>query len=242
MRVSIIMNVIDRYGISQKCVKQAVQQAKYSDWEFLVCDNGSTDPQIRPWIKGLPNLAYLHANSENRGNYQMLNQLLLRASGDAFCVIDPDIWLPTGWLRALVETNQKIPSSGISGIHCVAHRGTRREIDGVGVRYRPNGIFGTKFWNRKVLDKIGYFCEDYGPYGFGDGDYGLRSRLAGFNNYYLADMKSTHAGDDVSTKTGYRKMKNESLKRAQPIASANYRRYREKGEFYVPPPRRIDGF
>lgn len=243
MKVSIIMNVIDRYTTTNRCVGQAIANMAYPEFEFLVCDNGSSDLRMKTWCENLPNLAYFRDNPENQGNYQMLNQSLLRATGDFLCVIDPDILLPKGWLKALVDTHEALKAHvrpGISGLHCVADPGKEKQIGSAKVMFRRNGIFGTKFWSRVLLEEIGYFCEEYGKYGFGDSDYGIRSRVAGFTNYYLCGKASEHIGHDIGTDTEYRRMKTEHLKKHQPIAGANFKRYKQGEGYYIPAPGRTD--
>lgn len=235
MKVSILMNVIDRHKLTKKCVDRALACAGYKDWELLICDNGSKNKNIIRYIRNLKP-AYFRENKQNEGNYQMLNQLLLRAKGDAFCVIGPDIWQPDNWLLSLVETYFAIPNSGIAGIHCVMQDGILKYVNGIKIMVTDGAIFGSAFWSREILNKVGYYCEDYGFYGLGDSDFGMRVQLAGYTNYYLHGMRSVHLGHDIKEGSEYRKMKWECLKKHKSILQANLSRYKETGKFYVGAP------
>jgi glycosyltransferase involved in cell wall biosynthesis len=237
MLVSILMNVIDRFELTQRCVDHALAHTGYGEWELLVCDNGSKDERVIEYERGL-SPAYLRLNRENRGNYQMLNQLLLRARGELFCVIDPDIMLPREWLGKLVMANVKIPESGVSGIYTVGRdKGAPITLHGVTVNKRKGAVFGTKLWSRQAFEDVGFFCEEYGPYGLGDSDYGLRMVAVGRVNYYLPGLKADHLGGDVGQNSEYRKVKDRSLKdKSHREAFKRNMRLASRGSFYVGPP------
>ncbi len=242
MKVSIILNVwggdAARLDVTKRCLEAAFADTGWGDCEVLACDNGSQDAKLQALVRALPFLAHFRINDRNLGNYQMLNQSLLRATGDYLCVIDPDILLPAKWLGKLVEANQAIPESGISGIYTVSDHGKAAVVNGARIEVRnPGGVFGTKFFARSLLDEIGYFCEDYGVYGRGDGDYARRAALSGRTNYYLEGLEAEHLGDDVGKKSQYRRTKDESLhsQRATRSSSSNFSNY-AKGRLYTPPP------
>jgi len=240
-KVTIVLNVWGgdalRMDITRECLLGAFENAGYQDYEVLACDNGSHNKELHDLVRSLPNLVYFKINKENRGNYQALNQSLLRATSDSFCVIDPDIELPKNWLVELVRHNQAIENSGVSGIHTVAGAGKLQEHAGLKVMARmPGGIFGTKFWNRRLMNEIGYFCEDYGIYGFGDADFSKRARLAGFLNYYIEGLSAKHLGHDVGQKNEFRQIKDRELKNSKKASlTRNSIRYRE-GDYYIPAP------
>lgn len=237
MKVSILLNCIDRYDITKRCVGRSLELAEYEDWELLVCDNGSDDQRVIEYIESLEPV-YFRKNETNEGNYQMLNQMLLRASGDAFCIIDNDIMLPKGWLRELVERNKAIPESGVSGVYTLGDTGELTKINGYKVRVRKGAVFGTKFFNRDALDEVGYFCEEYGVYGLGDSDFGLRMEAAGRINYYLPKLQASHQGWDIDEDSDYRRMKDKSIEQHGDIFKANMKKLKQTGKYYIPPPER----
>ena len=87
------------------------------------------------------------------------------------------------------------------------------------------------FVSQTLRNKIGEFCEEYGVYSLWDSDYSLRATAAGFQNFYLPNLRSHHFGNDVGDNTPYRKMKDESMRLAQPVFDKNYEEYK-KGNYY----------
>ena len=108
--------------------------------------------------------------------------------------------------------SQRMSKTGIIGIHCVEE--LPPIVDGVHKTHTP---FGDNFITRELIDKIGGYNTEYDPYGMQDRDYGERATITGFTNYYLPDMRSEHIGHDVGNGTEYRRMKDESLARAQSV-------------------------
>jgi GT2 family glycosyltransferase len=237
VKISILLNTIDRYELTKQCLTAALDRANYDNYELLVCDNGSTDQRVISLVESFQPV-YFRQNPKNEGNYQMLNQLMLRADGDAFCVIDNDIMLPESWLFELVRLHEIIPDSGVSGIECVVKNGQEAVIAGQNVLQTAGAVFGLKFFSKALVDAIGYFCEDYGTYGLGDTDFGMRAQYAGYENYYLAGMKSEHRGVGQYDSGEYRKHKTENIKQHQKVLGKNLRRYRA-GDYYIAAPERI---
>ena len=209
MMVSIIMITIDRYEQTKKTLDKVLNNTGYKDFELLVADNGSKDERIIEYIKSLKPAVHL-INGENRGVARTLNQLILRARGDLIVHIGNDISMTDGWMKVLVECHKAIPNSGIVGVHTVEELYPGQEINGVKV-HTGKRIFGTKMFSRKLIDKIGYYREDYHPYGMEDSDIALRSHYSGFINYYAPFIRGIHEGHDCGQQTDYRKSKNESL-------------------------------
>lgn len=231
--VSIMVVTMDRHELASRCVPGALANCGHAH-EFLACDNGSRDRRVVDLIAGLKPV-YHRLNETNEGYAPMLNQMILRAKGEFLCVIDPDIELPAHWLAKLVEANRAIPESGLASIHCVLCFWPPRAINGI-IVHPGDEVFGVKFFHRRLLDKVGWFCEDYVPYGVEDADYNLRCRETGLLNYYVDGMSANHLGGDCGDGGPYRRMKDESLKRVGPIFWANRDRYRTTGNYYVGPP------
>lgn len=231
--VSVLVVTLNRRDLAIKTVKPALDTAGV-DYELLSVDNGSTDG-VQDYIAGL-NPVYHRFNETNEGYAPALNQMLLRAKGDYFCVLDPDFAVPDGWLKKLVEVNQAIPNSGTSSIWSVLGHYDPRVVNGYTIEVGPK-VFGIKFFNRKVLDTFGGFCEEYAPYGPEDSDYMERINVHpdGYINYYLGGMTAQHLGDDAGSDNAYRKMKWDSLALAHPKFVANLARI-ASGEYYLPLP------
>ena len=240
--VSILLNTIDRYYMTVKCIGPALERAGFA-YELLVCDNGSSDRRVIDYIETLKPV-YFRQNQFNEGCGQMHNQMLLRAKGDWICLLDNDIEIyGDGWLRALVETYESVPNSGVIGIHTkklCPEKHNAVNVNGVtifeAIPPKEDAVFGTRLFGRNVLEKVGYFSEDYGPYALVDNEYNSRVHHSGFRNYYIDWPSGLHLDIDVGQNTPYRLMKDASMKRAMPIMAENMRRYFETKNFHIPPP------
>lgn len=235
--VSVCVVTLDRYELAVQCVGQAVQKAGW-DFELLHWDNGSADKRVVEYIGGL-NPVYQRCYESNYGYAPALNQMILRAQGEYICVIDPDLQLPARWLAKLVEVNRAIPNSGTSGYWCVLNFPPLKIVNGMEIRPQE-AIHGVKFFNRRLLEKIGYYWNGFTPYGNEEVDMNRRSIMAGFMNYYLGGGdQAVHVGDDATAQTPYRKLKWDSLKHASDVLSERFEYYERTGDYYVPPPEMI---
>lgn len=250
--VSILLNTIDRYDLTVKCIGGALANCGYSPIELLVCDNGSKDSRVVEYMRSL-NPSYLRMNERNEGCAQMHNQMLLRASGRYFCLLDNDIELYSGWLSDLVDSYRRMENAYIAGvvrppgIAAIYTTGLSPEqhpavcLPGGMVIHpahppKQDAAFGTRLFDRIVLGTVGYFCEDYGTYGLCDNEYNSRVYASGFINYYIEGPPANHSGVDVGENSEYRRMKDESLRIAAPKMNANLKRYEETGNYYLPAP------
>ena len=129
---------------------------------------------------------------------------------DAVVTCANDIEMPDNWLHEMVIYSSNIPETGMCGIHCVETIEKIIEVNGLSI-HPTFTAFGNILMPRKAIDSIGYYNEDYDPYGMQDGDYAYRLNKKGFINYYIPNMKSNHIGNDVGNGTDYRKMKDEGL-------------------------------
>ena len=161
-----------------------------------------------------------------KGISAAINEGILRSHGyDAIVTMANDIIMPDNWLRNMVIAAQSIPETGMCGIHCVEGLGTEENYKGVAI-HKAFTSFGNVLIPMNAIKRIGFFNEDYDPYGMNDADYAYRLNATGFLNYYLAGMKAEHIGHDVGNGTEYRKMKDEGLN----IAPAKWNEWTERYE------------
>jgi hypothetical protein len=91
--------------------------------EVFVVDNASADntaDMVRtdfPWVR-------LIANAENRGFGAANNQAMREASGEVILLLNPDMLVTPGALRATYETLMGDPSIGVLGLRLIAEDGT----------------------------------------------------------------------------------------------------------------------
>jgi GT2 family glycosyltransferase len=232
MKVSVLLLTIDRFRLTRCYVGQALARANYP-FDLCITDNGTkSDHEIFTWCEQQNPKLYIK-NDHNAGTAQALNKMVEMNPSDYYVFIGNDIQLPQNWLKTMVEYAQAIPQTGIIGIDWRGGKNTFPQvINGKTVTGSSDAIFGTQFITKTLRDKIGKYCEDYGTYGLWDSDYWVRSKLAGFENYYLPNMSSHHFGDDTGKETPYRQMKNASISKARPIYDENFKRYHE-GNWYI---------
>lgn len=215
MKASILILTIDRYETTKSVFETNMERAKSSniDKEVLVCDNGSTDRRVVDYFTG--KTIYHRVNKTNEGVGKSLNQLYLRAQGDIICTIGNDIEMPDHWLAEAVEYLRVVKNVGILGYdwgHGSKPPNTFKH--GVTAGWLTpilNRVFGSWVFKRELVEKIGFFYDDYGPYGIEDSDFNERVNRSGYNSLYHPTLKSRHLVQDVGEQTAYRKMKDESL-------------------------------
>ena len=228
--VSIMLCTMDRYDLTVQCVGEALINAGYP-FELLSCDNGSQDRRVPEYVRTL-NPVFHQLNKENEGYAVCMNQMLLRARGNWFCQLDNDLKLPPYWLRTLVECNEAIPESGISGWHCIFGMPQRQTVNGKEIY--PGDVFGVKFYSRRMVQTIGYLKE-YGKYGLEDRNFMNRASRSGLLNYYVGGG-SIHAGDDAGNNTPYRKFKSQCLEDNYRQMEADLVRMDEEKQYLEPMP------
>jgi GT2 family glycosyltransferase len=211
MKVAILLLTLNRQDLTQRVINQNFYNSGYNADCFLI-DNGSDTQETFNY----PFAGY-DLSKEKRGISAGVNAgLRLTTNYDAVCLLANDILLPENWLAKFVLFAQRIEKTGIIGIHCV--EALPPIVDGVHKVHTP---YGDNFITRELIDTIGGYNTEYDPYGMQDADYGERATISGFTNYYLPDMRSEHIGHDVGNGTEYRRMKDESLARAQSIWNKN---------------------
>jgi len=225
--VSHILLTLDRYELTKEIVNDTLSKAGYP-FELLVCDNGSADHRVCPMIEGLYPSVFIK-NKYNQGVAKMQNQLIRQAKGEYICLIGNDIRMPENWLNSVVEIYKQIPQSGIAGIHCVER--LHPEVNINGLKVHEGGVFGTMLFSKSIYDEVGKICEDYHPYGLEDSDLNIRVLLAGYRNYYINGLSSSHEGADMHTDSDYRAMKNKSIEDNATKFEENVRRYKETNNY-----------
>lgn len=148
---------------------------------------------------------------ERKGISAALNEGLDKTKDyDAVVTCANDIEMPDNWLAEMVSYAKAIPNTGMVGIHCVEDKPHPIEVNGKLI-CQSFTAFGNVLMPRKAIDSIGYFNEDYDPYGMQDGDYAYRLNKSGFINYYIPHLSSNHIGADVGQISEYRQMKDAGL-------------------------------
>lgn len=90
-RVSIIMGVYNGFGRMDRSIQSIINQT-YKDWEFIICDDGSTDDTYMKLQEyaALDNRIVVLKNAHNSGLAQSLNNCLSVAKGEYVARMDDD--------------------------------------------------------------------------------------------------------------------------------------------------------
>jgi len=207
MNIAVILLTLNRNELTKRVINQNFFNCGINADCFLI-DNGSDIHENFNY----PFVGY-DLSKEKRGIAAGFNAgLRMTQDYDGVCLLANDILLPQNWLSNWVMFAERVPKTGIIGIHCVEELPPL--VDGVHKTHTP---FGDNFITRELIDAIGGYNEAYDPYGMQDRDFAERATIAGFTNYYLPDLKSEHIGHDVGNGTEYRAMKDASLHRAQSV-------------------------
>lgn len=160
---------------------------------LTVVDNNSQDG-TREYLQGLrdqgsiKNLVLLE---ENVGLARATNLAWSLEPEAAYLMrVDNDIVMQRdGWLKAMVDTFEQTWQLGVLGysLEPVSYPLVRLE-NGLSLRVKNGNVGGgCMMISRRVFDKIGYLCEEYGYYGEDDADYGARVMVTGLLNAYMPD-------------------------------------------------------
>lgn len=112
MFASVCVLSYERLAFLKQCLASILSVA-YADFELIVHDDGSKDPELREWLVEMSNtgvISTLLMNSpgHNEGQGIAFNRMAAVAKGDPIIKCDQDMVLKPGWLRetmAIVNEN-----------------------------------------------------------------------------------------------------------------------------------------
>lgn len=109
--VSILIPTRDRVDLLRRCVDSIRELSTYTDYEIVVVDNQSTDPETLAYLAGFPGQVVRYPH---RFHYaRMVNLAAHNAAGDMLLFLNNDTQvISPDWLEALVEHGQR-PEVGI---------------------------------------------------------------------------------------------------------------------------------
>lgn len=225
MKVACILLTLDRPELTKQIIAQNFFNAGIGADVFWI-DNGSTPENIQAIMDLNYPFAGIRHHIDNKGIASAINAGIDLAEGyDAIVTLANDILMPAGWLEKMVEYAEKIPLSGMIGIHCVEALPAITDL-GVHEIFTP---FGNVMISSAALDAAGKFNTDYDPYGMQDADYAYRLNKLGFVSYYLPGLASEHIGHDMGQDSEYRAMKNAGLGKSMDIWTAAVAKYDSTG-------------
>ena len=213
--VSILVANWNGKELLRTCLASLRRKTRYSNYNVIVIDNGSSDGSVQfveenyPWVDLLIlGRNYGFAVGNNRGmkyaieKYEPRYILLLNSDTE---IVQED------WLR-LVEIAESDSRIGVVGCQLiypngiVQYIGTRFEVGGLKFLnaesctqfpkvFEVDAVLGACFLIKKeVIDRIGMFDEGFSPFYHEESDYCLRAHNAGYRVCISSDVKVVHLG------------------------------------------------
>jgi glycosyltransferase involved in cell wall biosynthesis len=232
MHVTVVVPTSGRAGYLEVTLDSLSSQRTAIPHEVIVVDDGSTDstPEVAERFG-----ARAVRHGARRGLNAARNTGLREATGDLIAFVDDDVYVPPGWLQALVEGAERHPDADAFGgpirprFEGHAPRGCGREDPPITtLDLGPADTEAEMVWGanlavrRSAVERFGEFDESFDR-GHGDEEewlLGLRS--AGGRIVYLADAGLDHrraAGD-----SGLRSLARAAYHRGRGARSSDQRR------------------
>jgi glycosyltransferase involved in cell wall biosynthesis len=206
--VTVVVPTRGRAAYLEVTLDSLCRQRSRAAHELLVVDDGATD--------ATPDVAErfgvrLVRHGERRSLNAARNTGVREARADVIAFVDDDVFVPPGWLDALVEGVERHPEAEAFGgpirprFEGQAPRGCGREDPPITtLDLGPDDVEATMVWGanfavrRSAIERIGRFDESLDRAHGDEEDWLLRLRAAGGQIVYLADAGLDHrrtAGD-----------------------------------------------
>lgn len=177
--------------------------------EIIWVDNGSEPDQyamMEKFMAEFPNVTKVRYH-KNTGMAQGFNTTLCLSRSDYIVLTGPDVYHPDGWVKLFYDYMETLPDAGIVAQYTVP-------IESVPERYRAsreieivNGLPVLRAMpmdhyciRRSIFQTVGYWREDFGPYGWSDVEWLYRCEkmlpTMGLNCYVIPGVKSNHLGSE----------------------------------------------
>lgn len=188
--VNITMVTYDRVDFTRRSIASISETAGHP-FELTVVDNGSTDGTVDV-LRDLQARGVIHRlilNPRNLGVAYAANQGWEAGGKAYFMKVDNDIvFQRPGWLGRIVEACDRLPDVGAVGYNFETGSYATEIIGSLRVRPKDGNLGGAAILiPERVHRLVGYWCEDYFPYGEEDLDMWVRLTLLGLRSYYMED-------------------------------------------------------
>lgn len=188
--VNITMVTYNRADFTARSIASIAETAGHP-YELTVVDNASVDGTI-PLLRNLHEQGAVHRlvlNPENRGVAYAANQGWAAGGKSHYLKVDNDIvFAKAGWLGDLVAACDSLPDVGAVGYNFEATSYPAQLVGGLWVRPKSGNLGGCCVMiPERVHRRVGYWCEDYWPYGEEDFDMYVRLRLLSLRSYYMQE-------------------------------------------------------
>jgi GT2 family glycosyltransferase len=181
-RISIVICTHNRAELLRGTLQAlSTQDVSPDEYEIIVVDDGSTD-RTSEVVGGMSSPASIHyLNREHRGRSAARNLGIREAAGDLVLFVDDDTLAPTSFLSEHLRFHERHPRSVVRGpiVNITEYR--IPDTYALGIKDFSSAFFCTcnASVERKHLEAIGGFDENFREYGFEDNEIGWRLRQAG---------------------------------------------------------------
>lgn len=187
--VNIVVTSYNRKEATVRAIKSIIDNTDHS-FKLTVVDDASTDDtqSYLKYIKTKGKIDNLYLLKKNMGVAIATNMGIFAENTPFSMKFDNDnVIHKDNWLTTMTDIAQKDKNIGT-----VAYDIYTNKKNGI-TPYCGGSVL---LIPKNTIDTVGAFCEDYGRYGEEDSDFGLRVRLAGLKNYYVAPNGAvTHEHD-----------------------------------------------
>jgi len=191
--VNVTIVTYNRLACTRRCIDSVRRLAGFPH-QIVVVDNASVDG-TREYLQSLLAEGSIHRLAlldENMGVAPAFNLGWELCPADYYMKVDNDVeFHRPGWLAELTGYADAYPEIAMLGFGCNSSGLRYASVTDAVLHYQGH-VGGCALIRRDVLDKLGWWNEDYGLYGEEDSDYGLRARLAGYVNLTLCDRERPH--------------------------------------------------
>jgi GT2 family glycosyltransferase len=221
-KVSIIVPTRDARHLLAQCIDSIHARTTYKDYEIIVVDNGSTDPDSLAYFAELqmePDPRARVLRVDGPFNYSAINNAAVTiARGEVLIFLNNDIEITTpNWLQEMVFwatrsgvgcvgaklhfPNHRIQHAGIvlgmGGVAGHAHRGEPSDNLGYFGRlilsHNVSAVTGAAMAVQKqIFEQAGRFDDDQLPVAYNDVDLCLKVRALGYRNVYTPWAQMLH--------------------------------------------------
>jgi len=217
MQVSIIIPNYNGLKYLRNCLDSLFRQT-FRSYEVIIVDNCSTDESCNYIVSNYPNISLIKLD-KNYGFSKAVNEGIKVAKGKYIVLLNNDTEVEKDWLQNLICCIEK-DSNIFSCCSKMLRYEDRKIIDDAGDEYtilgwadkRGDGfpsdryniseeVFsscaGAAIYRKKILDKIGFFDENFFAY-MEDVDISYRAKIYGYKNMYCSDAIVYHIGSATS--------------------------------------------
>src|SRR5690554_3889033 len=180
--VSVIMPAYNAEQFIAQAIESILKQT-YTDFELLICDDGSTDATYEIAQSYTDTRIRLFKNKKNIGNLHTTNFLFSQCRGEYIGIQDADDVCDEKKLELQIAEFEKDDEVGIvgtgymktdehlQGISCGLLPATNTEIQKVMEKEVPPLLYASVLVKKQVVEQVGYFRPIFNRKGFADLDW-----------------------------------------------------------------------